>query len=323
MNKLIFLLRIQILSFFRLNKMNLNGTKKERKRSILFLIGLFLGFILIESYFFSMVYSWLLIGLTFFIPSILFLFTEIICFILTFMKSSGLIFGYKDFDLLISLPISPRLLLLSRFLFVYLINLGVSCLSFFIPMIFFWCQGYFSLLSLIVNLGVTILIPILPMVVAILASLLLSYLASYFRHTNLFIILFNFLLILLLGFGAVSLNSMQSNNFSSLTVEITDLINDSHPLINFLQSAINSSSLFDFLIIIFISLFSSCLTIIGLGNWYLVLNSRFSAKQASTKFQWKSTKKRHHFLHYTKENGHSIQLLQSMLLIQLLEVSYF
>ncbi|MHC5229464.1 hypothetical protein ACYSNW_14460 [Enterococcus sp. LJL99] len=289
MNKLLFLLRIQVISFFRLNKMNFSGNSKERKRSILFLLSLLLGFILIESYFCSMVYGWILMGITLSIPSLLVFLTGMICFMLTFMKSSGLLFNFNDFDLLIALPISPRLLLLSRYLFVYLMNLGIACLSFFIPMIVFWIQSYFSLLSLIITLGVTILLPILPIIVANLIDLLLSYLASYFRHTNLVIILFNFLLISLLMLGAIFLNS---NSFSQLKEDFTRIINESIPLAYFLQTTIIQSNWFNFIIMASISLISGYIFMLGLGKWYLALNSRFSAKQVSTKFQWKPTQKK-------------------------------
>lgn len=292
MNKLLYLLKIQIISFFRLNRLNINGTSKERKYAILLLISLLLGFILIESYFYSMVYGWISMGFTFSIPTILVFFTGTVCFILTFMKSSGLFFGFKDFDLLIALPISPRLLLLSRYLFIYLINLGVACLSFLVPMIFFWTFGYFSLFSLIITLGFTTLIPIIPMIAAILISLFLSYLASYFRSTNLFIILFNFLLISLFMLGSFALNVRQSHDFSQLIENFTDMVNNRYLFTYFIQSAVIQHNFLHFMIVAFISLMSGLMFILVFGKYYISFTSRFSAKPASTKFQWKFNKKK-------------------------------
>lgn len=137
MNKLIPLLKIQLLNFFNLNKIRYSDNKREKRTAILLLISAVFLMFLMEGYLVGLVLGWSYLGLTESIPALLLVINVVIFFILTFMKSNGALFGFRDYDLLVSLPISCKQLIASRLLPAYLMNVFFSFFSFFLPMIIF------------------------------------------------------------------------------------------------------------------------------------------------------------------------------------------
>lgn len=108
-NKTWLLFKIQLINQYRVNKMYPLG--------MLILAALFAG------YSFSVAYGLGLVGMAGLIPAYAVTSGGIAAFFFTLLKTNGLLFGYRDYELLMSLPVAATQVISSRFLSMYLSNM--------------------------------------------------------------------------------------------------------------------------------------------------------------------------------------------------------
>ncbi|MBP2100644.1 hypothetical protein [Enterococcus rivorum] len=291
MNKLMPLLKIQMMGFFNINKIKYSGNKREKRTAIFSLIGVILLIILMETYLIGLVLGWSYLGLTESIPALLLLVNVIVCFILTFMKSNGALFGFRDYDLLISLPISSKQLIASRLIPSYLLNIFFSIFSFFFPMIIFWTRGYFSVTSLLMTILALIVLSIVPTIAAMLIGLVTAIIASRFRYTNLVTVIISMLFLLSLMLVSFSIRSIDIKQLTQLGKLVDESIQKFYPLAAWLNDGIVYKNWLSFSAFFVTSLVTGTLFIFILSKFYLTFNSRLLSNQKNKVFQWRALKK--------------------------------
>ena len=154
-----------------------------------------------------------------FLPSILLLMEGV-------YKSQGILFEAKDSDLLFSLPISKRKVLLARIIKLYVFQLLYSML-FVLPAIIVYCilkhpNAYFYFITSIMFL----LIPIIPTISACFIGFLIKKVSVSFKHKRAVEIVLTF--IIFLGIMSVS---MKSSEFLSELVQNAEGINETAKLL--------------------------------------------------------------------------------------------
>lgn len=291
MNKFIPLLRIQLLGLFNFNKIKYNQNPREKRTAIWLLIGAVLFMIIMEGYLFGLVIGWSYLGLTESIPALLLIINVAIFFILTFMKSSGTLFGFSDYDLIVSLPISSRQLIASRLLPTYLMNVFFSFFSFFLPMIPFWYQGYFSFASLIMTLFALVVIPLIPMIAAMVIGIITAIIARRFRYANLFIVILSLLFLLGLMFSSIFVKNIDLKQLTNFSKLIDQTIQRTYPFANWLNSGIVDGNWPSFAAFFSLSLICGVLFFGVLEKFYLSLNSALFSSYNSKVFRWGSFKR--------------------------------
>lgn len=129
------------------------------------------------------------------LPGFLCLMGGLLAFFLTAFGAGGLLFGGKDNDLLLALPIPDWMLLASRLLAVYLENLFLFALT-LLPGMAVYSLGAARPLGLLLALPVAVFGAVVPAVPAALVGWALTWVTSRARHSA---------LLANLGYGAVML----------------------------------------------------------------------------------------------------------------------
>ena len=129
------------------------------------------------------------------LPGFLCLMGGLLAFFLTAFGAGGLLFGGKDNDLLLALPIPDWMLLASRLLAVYLENLFLFALT-LLPGMVVYSLGAARPLGLLLALPVAVFGAVVPAVPAALVGWALTWVTSRARHSA---------LLANLGYGAVML----------------------------------------------------------------------------------------------------------------------
>ena len=129
------------------------------------------------------------------LPGFLCLMGALLAFFLTAFGAGGLLFGGKDNDLLLALPIPDWMLLASRLLAVYLENLFLFALT-LLPGMVVYSLGAARPLGLLLALPVAVFGAVVPAVPAALVGWALTWVTSRARHSA---------LLANLGYGAVML----------------------------------------------------------------------------------------------------------------------
>ncbi len=104
-------------------------------------------------------------------------------------KAQGILFSFKDYDLLASLPIKKSDILISKMMYLLVINYFFSLFTLLPPAIIYYRYTSVSPLYFINLLLVFLVSPLVPIVVASILAFGISYISSRLRYKNLIIIL--------------------------------------------------------------------------------------------------------------------------------------
>ncbi|MGC6767558.1 hypothetical protein [Enterococcus sp. LJL51] len=266
MNKIPILLRLE------LRGLSLN---KLRYRSKSYKIGAGVGFILLLllaiSYISGASFTLIYLKLDQYVPTLMVFLTSAVCLILTFMKGHQLLFKFRDFDTLFSLPIQPRMIIISRMLTLYLLNFGFALLV-LLPSISIYSFHLKTLQPLLFSLLITPFIPLIPITVGAVLTLVISVIAAGFRHQQPIIILLT-----LGGLSAFMLGSLNLTQYDDAAV--TQLLEQGlkqlegiYPLLSLLKNGLTQQPwlllLFDLISLLVFGSFS-----LLLDRFYLQINS--------------------------------------------------
>ena len=241
MNNIFYLLKVQMLSFFGINKALHTKQKKDAKKSM----GI-IGILLLAILFIAM--SFLYNGgiavlfksmglLDFYLPMVM-MFTSFIILMTTLYKGSGVLFDGKDYDLLGALPIKTSDIVASRVLVLYFMNL-IFLGIIMIPAAIVYGVVAKPSLAFYGMYGLTLFfIPLIPIIIATFIGAVITVVAIRFKRTQLISLILN--LILLMGIMSISFGSTgtTSEELTQLSKVMMDTINQVYPLANLYLQAV-------------------------------------------------------------------------------------
>lgn len=190
-NKLGVLLKMQFMGSFGINKL-LHSKRKDKALSLGGgIAGVALLFLLIEGLIFF--YAWIFAAAFAEIQyeqkgalymSFIFLLSNILLFFFSVANVNGKIFGFRDYEMTVSLPVKTWHIALSKILFLYLSNLG-AVVALTVP---FWLFGAaylgFSAETHLSTLLLMFFTPLLPTTVAVFLGTLLALCTARMKHKN-------------------------------------------------------------------------------------------------------------------------------------------
>ena len=124
-----YLLRMQLYNLFGINRLIHSCDKQEKQRSaIVGALGLTAIAILVV-YTTKFSNSMALAGLSEALPTLMVVVCSLATLTLTFVKSTGVLIGLKDYDMVMSMPVSTISIVTSRITMLYLINLIIGFIA--------------------------------------------------------------------------------------------------------------------------------------------------------------------------------------------------
>lgn len=145
----------------------------------------------------SLLYSFMIgTGLKFFnslelLPTMMMSATCVIILFTTMFKVKGTIFGFRDYDLLMSLPVSTGTVVACRLIILYALNFMFTAIM-IIPMVI--AYGILALpdpMFYVISLIIMFFIPLIPIVMASVIGTVIAYIASKFKRGNFLNIIFS------------------------------------------------------------------------------------------------------------------------------------
>lgn len=276
MNKYGLLLRMQLYNSFGINRMLHSHETKEKKRVILSTVsGILISALLI---FYSAIYclGLAITNLTNLLPAISVLLCSVISLFVTLMKGVGVLFGMRDYDMVMSLPVSSFSVVTSRLTASYLLNIG-GCLLFVIPAaVIFSIFAHPTAGSLIMFLCATLFLPVIPMILAMAVGALITVFSSRTRHSNVASIILNFAFVLLIMFGSMQISSTKTAQFASISNTIGSTVNKIYPPAILLTNAVNGNHVLPFLGFAALSILLGAIFIFVIAHFYQKLNAAFT-----------------------------------------------
>lgn len=248
MNTLWVLLKADLLNTFNVNRL-LGKHSKSKTKSVLALIGVILLTLIIEAYAFSMAFGigivakqldalFVLVGGIFIVEALWSLLSSI-------RLSSTYLFKFKDFDLLMSMPINPTIILTEKIIKFYFSNL-IS--SFILCFPFLTVYGILNGSAIGYYLLAFVLILFVPMISTILGAIVsfpILFVASKFNKIDLVNTIFTFIISIGIMIGSMSMSTFGSSmatNDINLNIDVDIIwgyIGKYPPAIWFTQGLVN------------------------------------------------------------------------------------
>ena len=227
MSKIWILIRAQFINFFPINEMKEPGNKKQSS----IVIASF-GIITLAIFFF--VYNIITaktlvqLGQQELIPSYMVSVSSFAILFLTIFYSNGILFGSRDMENLLSLPVKSSDIISSKFMFMYLLNFLIG-LMFMLPGGIVWVLNRsLNILQIILYFTSIIFVPLIPMCIAACMGIIIVVASSFFKRKNVIALIFSFAMIGIIGYIAVS--AMKSGNENNIGIMLSKQITGLYPI---------------------------------------------------------------------------------------------
>ena len=249
MNKLMLLMRNYALNTLGLNVALRGRDPKAKRKAGWFLVAVVIGLTALIGT--SAMYSVMLgislkpMGGLSALPTLMMFMASVVVLITTVYKSTNLLFTFKDYDILASMPIPTSILLGSRVLTLYLTNLGFTAMVLGPALVVYGVMTSASIGFYLLGLFTLLFVPLLPLLLGVLLGLVIQLISMRFKHSNILSILLTliaFLALMALNFGVSG--SMASERLGSISLALTEQLSRLyHPALYYSQALIGGNIL--------------------------------------------------------------------------------
>lgn len=210
------LTRIQLCNLWGWNQIKYGKDPKKKNRLKLLMVTYgFLG-ILIAFYAAMIGYGCVMMGMAQLIPAYVLAAVSLLILFFSIYKAGSILFDTKAYEMMVSLPVKPAAIVVSRFMTMYVENLVMGMVVLFPAA---GVYAYFirpGLLFYITILAGAFLLPFMPMTIATAIGALVSAVSSRMKHKN----LVSILLLMGLTIGILLLSMGSSTGAIEMTQEM-------------------------------------------------------------------------------------------------------
>lgn len=268
--------------------------KDKRKRNSKIALTVSIGIILIMliAYCGGMAYGYVYLGMIDLIPSIALFISSLFTLSFSLFKSNGELFGFYDYDQVMSLPLTVRTIINSRFLNMYIWNTLIAFIVMF-PMgiiyILFEQPAFISYLMWFISI---FLVSLIPTAVATIFGAVVTAISVKFKYTSAVATFLSIALLIVfmllsmsvatsdIGFGELfdfQTGTINADAFSTLAPYISDRLNQFYLPTKLFKEAIVDGKILSFLIFAGISIGLYMLLLLLLPIKYKQINTALTS----------------------------------------------
>lgn len=288
-NKYLLLLKMQLYNFFGINRMVHSHSKKEKKRSAVMgtLAIIVLGLMIAYSALFSV--GMASIGAASVLPTISALVCSVITLVLTFLKSSGVLVGLRDYDMVMSLPVKSTDVILSRITMVYLSNLLISIIVVLPAVVIFGLNTGMGIAANLIFLLSLLFIPVIPMIISLGVGVLITVVSSRSKHKNILSLALSTLAVLLIVAASTQAQNMDSSEILNIGLVLSNTANRVYPPAALISIAVQNQNWLYFLAFAGLSVLIGGIFVGVVAHFYQIMNTA-TLSHSVTKYTGKPLK---------------------------------
>lgn len=297
MKKILSLIRITFNNNMNIFKVNKKNQGKMTKIVLPIILTLYLMFI-VGFYTKVLLDELMPLHLEYMVLTIFSLAVTILSLMEGVYKSGSLLFNCKDDDLLLSLPIKKRTVMLIRIFRFYIFELLYNSIFILPAMIIYSIIINPSITFYITSFIALLLLPIIPIILSCIIGFIITYLSSHFKGKNIIQTIFTTLLLLVILYLSFNSNNYV-NDIASKVSNINELIIKIYYPIGTYISLINNFNIIVLFKFILVHIVAIIITIIVLGKIYFKINSnskRVLSHSKSKNYLIKTRKKSSSFI---------------------------
>ena len=299
------LIKVQLLTFFGINKA-IKTKDEERKKRLLFMgIGLVFGSILLLmiSFLFSsgLAYTFRKVDKMDLLPAITMSIASIIALFTTIYKANGILYAFNDYDFVMSMPIKIKKIIYSRMILLYFMNISFTLITVIPSAIVYGVVQKPTFEFYLVFLVTLFAIPLVPIVLACIIGAIVTRISIAFKYYN----IINIVLTIVFALGMIFISSYVSSfsiNIADVGESITEAVYNTYPLTEIYINAVCNLDLGALFIYLGISIGAFILFANIISFNYKEFNTALTTNLVSGNYKVKSLKKSSPFIAlYKKE----------------------
>ncbi len=249
-NKYLLLLKMQLYNFFGINRILHSRSKREKQHGAAFGVIAIVAVGLMLAHSTSISAGFAGMGAVNILPTISILICSLVTLILTFLKSSGVLVGLRDYDMVMSLPVNSWEVVLSRLTFVYLSNLLISIIVVLPAVIIYGINAETGTSGSIIFLLSLVFLPVIPMIIALGLGVLIAAVSSRSRHKNILSLVLSTLVVLLVVAASTQAQNMKPDEILDIGLTLSNMANRIYPPAALISKAVESQNFLYFFIFI-------------------------------------------------------------------------
>ena len=280
-NKVWLLAKIQLMRVWNPEFFKDRGLRKKRKRFLLLSLGMVGIGALIMFYSALISLGFVQMGMGEAIPVVMMGICSLLLIAISFMKSGGTLFGGKNFDMVLSLPVTVRQVVLSRMLFLY----GAGFLVFFagfLPAAIVYTVNMGAGVGEVFNLLLAVVLgPCIPVVLSLVLSVLVMLLAERLPQREIFVIVLNVAIFvgILFWTGKISV-TMDEKALMNMGKALANGVTSLYPPAGVAFSFLEKGSIWGTLLFAVLSIALFWGFVILVSRFYVKINEMFSSSKS-------------------------------------------
>ena len=215
---------LQLCNLFGINEARYTKDKKKKDNFILLTLAWILVGAMILAYIALLSFGMIEVGMSEILPMYLYMITSLIILVFSFFKAGGVIFQMKNFEILLSLPISKTAVVISRFLSMYTTNMFMSLLIMLPGTIIYGIYNHPGPLFYIFIFIGTLFLPLLPITLSTAVGALIAGIGSRMKHKNLVIAALTIIFAIVIMAGSMLLSGNSDTITPDMIRDITDFM---------------------------------------------------------------------------------------------------
>ena len=289
MNKFLLITKINLLRMFHSTKNNSSKYKSERRKKSLKTLGVILivGYIMVYVFLLtkSLLPSFIATGKPLYVIAFLFVICTIYIFFSNLFRIKSILFDFKDYDLLMSLPIKRSSVITSKIVSLYIINL-LYTLIIMLP-------GYIAY-TLETNLPHDIIfflllltIPIIPILVSSIIGIILTWFTSFFKNKNIGSYVVNFLIIFIVLFISFKSSGLDESEMVNHSINMVNNFSKYYPFTTIFVNLLESVNIIGLLIYFLLPVLLMTVFILFINIGYIPLRNRLLRQNIKINYEIK------------------------------------
>ena len=287
MSKFLLITKINLLRMFHSRKSNSSKYKSERRKKSLKTIGvtLIVGYIMVYVFFLtkSLLPSFIAIDKSLYVIAFLFVVCTLYIFFSNLFRIKTILFDFKDYDLLMSLPIKRSSVITSKIVSLYVINL-LYTLIIMLP-------GYIAYITEanmphdLIFFLLLLTIPIIPLLASSIIGIILTWITSFFKNKNIGGYVVNLLIIFVVLFISFKTSGLDENEMVSQSINIVNGFSKYYPLTTIFVELLESINLIGLLIYFLLPILLMIIFVLFINIGYIPLRNKLLRQTVKTDYE--------------------------------------
>lgn len=287
MNSFLQIVKINILQTFNFNRNNNSKYKSERRKKSLKTFGIIaiVGYIMWYVYYLTnlLLPGFVNIGKPLYVIAFLFVICTFYIFFSNLFRIKSILFDFKDYDLLMSLPIKRSSVIASKIVSLYIVNL-IYTVIIMIP-------GYIAYVTSInmpndmIFFLLLLTIPIIPILVSSIIGIIFAWVTSFFSNRNIGSYIINLSFIFIVFFISFRTGSLDENAMVNQSLNLVNGFSKYYPFTTLFVDLLENISFINLLIYFILPVILMSVFILIVNISYMPLRNRLLKQTVKSDYE--------------------------------------